>query len=120
MTPLLQRIREKVIETVPDIVERNGIPETWCKNHGGIMRNYSEPCTCIGPITLADVLRAIERNRKPNAFKLSVDTKGYMTLFNYKWEEQKQVDWNLSLPLEDQDPELHAFLAKVLGVEVTT
>jgi hypothetical protein len=57
---LIEQIREKCVAVNPEIVERNGLPETWCRNHGGAMRNHSEPCTCIGLIRLADVLLALK------------------------------------------------------------
>lgn len=131
MTPL-ESVRAKVIEAVPEIVERNGLPEAWCKNHGGIMRNYSMPCTCIGPITLADVLRAIGSvvsgvecvlidghfSYLENAGQ---DQGDYHEVYQSKvgprggtLKGSKPIRWNLALPLDEQEPEVIAFLAKIL------
>lgn len=65
-------------------------------------------------IGLADVLIAVECVRKPNAFKFDVDSKGYMTLYNYRWEGEKQVDWDLEKNLADQSKEVINFLEKIL------
>lgn len=64
------------------------------------------------PITLADVLRAIEKEKRggrlksPNLKRLS-EFSDVLTLIDL---------WNLALSLNDQEPEVIEFIGKVLGV----
>lgn len=80
------------------------------------MRGGPCPENARRPIQLHDVLRAIEIVRAPNSFKLSIDTKGYLTRFNYKWEAKEQVDWNFAADLDGQSQETKDFISRILGV----
>lgn len=71
------------------------------------------------PITLADVLRAIAD--EPGKFNMWLDAwtfedAGPHLLIQIKGDDSDEgiVSWNLTLPLDDQDPEVIIFLEKVL------
>lgn len=143
----LEAVRAKVIEAVPEIVELHSgvhiyVPNhTTQKKHGGSYATYLGKQGCgikvlwedgkkglfhestvfdvIGrPITLADVLRAIEGLDGP---ELAVNNEGQFFVFlgagngerSDSWEGTTTA-WNLALPLDEQEPEVIEFLHKIL------
>lgn len=98
MTTTLDKVRAKIIEAVPEI---KGC--TW----GGCMQLRCEDPKHYRDITLADVLRAIGRDRDYN-------TSAY---YLYMKEEAWKPVWDLrTSTLDEQEPEVIEFLGKVLGV----
>jgi len=100
MTPL-EAVRAKVIEAVPNAASCN---VSGCNGH-----HLS--------ITLADVLRAIEKYRTVEQV-FTVYPNGIMA-----WEQQDDIGypqeqasqrWNLALSLDEQEPDVIEFLAKIL------
>lgn len=95
MTTTLEAVRAKVIEALDGGTER-----------------YEDVVS--RPITLADVLRAVQWYGKwirmvdgINVNFIRMDVKG---------SGKPLVAWNLALNLDEQEPEVWAFLHKVLGV----
>ena len=94
----LTAVRAKVIEAVPEIVSvrkrrRREATSTRIRTH------YIE-VEESRPITLADVLRAIRKAKGLNTY-----------------DEEHVLDiWNLALPLDEQEPEVIEFIARVLGI----
>lgn len=111
MNTTLEAVREKVIEAVPEIRGREYV---YRGARGGLAIS-----TVDAPITLADVLRAM--------YEFSDDSwyARYDGTF-FKWEkfteggdghhgvESTYITWNLALSLDEQEPEVIAFLAKIL------
>ena len=113
MRIILEHIRAKVIAAVPEIVVScyfcEGVGTFQPSSKGNDCCPPRQKCGyCDGtgkvigrPITLADVLRAI------------------CPIFIF-WNIRKEVVellkiWNLALPLDEQEPEVIAFLAKILN-----
>lgn len=96
----LEAVRAKVIEAVPEIVV-NPHAQLIGWDH---KVTYFEECR---PITIADVLRAIH---KVEGIYATIDTKGQLNVSPFKGDTQ----WNLALPLDEQEPEVIEFLAKIL------
>lgn len=107
MNTKLEEVRAKVIEAVPEILNRT-------LQYGSVY--------CY-PITLADVLRAMnEQNRKEDATgipRLGILTNGHF--YNQMdersvWTEDGMtpIVWNLALPLDEQELEVITFLHKIL------
>lgn len=112
ITPL-EAVRAKVIEAVPEI-ETGQTPETVTMT---LKPRADGRGRCRGtmlwgrPITLADVLRAIAKSReaiKHGIYAVHCDG----TFLSRSGDTGLQ--WNLALPLDGQEPEVIAFLAKIL------
>ena len=70
------------------------------------------------PITLVDVLIALERNRKLCKERFFVSSKGYLERATPKgtiFETQEQVIWQFNKPLDDQSEEVINFLEETLN-----
>lgn len=131
MSTTLDKVRAKVIEAVPEI----GKKRWWCRtcdarSFFGKESLHIFDCekpdpveeTFPGrPITLADVLRAIEATPDKDG-TLLIDTSGQWFGLNSKLALarggylHRELNWNLSLPLDEQEPEVVEFIAKVLDV----
>jgi hypothetical protein len=101
----LSRIRAKIIEAIPEIETHIGVIE-------------GQPTKVQGrPIRLDDVLRAMSESKTLYA----IDADGN---FHEKTDRGwplcevgvRVVAWNLALSVDDQEPEVHEFIGKVLGV----
>ena len=104
----LKAVRAKVIEAVPELIERATQSHCReCRCTDGFGSDFSE-------ITLADVLRAIQRKEYDG---YGIDAEGFFLRYegNSEWAVTPNR-WNLALPLDEQEPEVTEFLAKVLGV----
>lgn len=100
MTTTLEKVRARIIEAVPD----KDCPVETAGNHC--------PTHSLG---LADVLRAVEKGEG----KLFVREDGSFYVDMVALEvEYAGVAWNLALSLDEQEPEVIAFLAKVLKERV--
>ena len=143
MTDTLQKVRAKVIEAVPDVMAMRPGTRLYHPKHDKFLRYVGRnngqyailvedtevmlfvdrltDCETLGrPIILADVLRAMRKT----------DDSWYVRYDGtfFKWEkfteggdghhgvESTYITWNLALPLEDQEPDVIEFLAKVLNV----
>ena len=105
----------KAIEANPEIVE---VDMTGCKNHGGLMRNYSEGCTCSKrerPITLEDILMAIDI-RKPTIEITDPESVDYGDIVDITEEEMGKImlAWHLGKPFTSQSEELKNFVYEIL------
>lgn len=132
-----QKLREKIIETVPKIMELkfgcevrfNAYNEVFVylrKSLKGneIIKKGGERISIVSisdveilgrPIRLSDVLRALNYRRKLVDEKYSIDTKGYLTSFDKNWFPKNQVEWNLSIDdLDSQSDEVKTFLYELL------
>jgi len=105
MNTKLEQVRAKVIEAVPELIEAN----EGCNN---------STCFCKlprRPITLADVLRTIEK-LDPGSYFL--DVQGGWWQWNKAGVDPEFLGmknvWNLSLPLDEQEPEVVGFLYQIL------
>lgn len=96
MTTTLESLRAKIIEAMPEITSRGYLPHKC-------------------PITLADVLRAIGKNYSIT-FAIAVDGEFEWRIFmnNETVIQRTGYVWNLALPLNEQSPEVHEFLNKIL------
>lgn len=124
MNAALEAVRAKVIEAVPEIVEAHEA----CGGRGWYAEGTSARSICAcrtgkvdtRPITLADVLRAM--GDEPGEEGVVLNTAGDMCVMTLVDGEAMRkapgtiVRWNLALPLDEQEPEVIEFLAKVLGV----
>lgn len=111
MTDLLTRIREKVIEAVPEIGA--SIP---CGHHPCA---YSYHVITGRTIHLADVLLAIEWER-PLTLGRSIGVNGNEGLFMLNEITGTKTIWNLREDdLEKQAPETQEFIGKLLGEGLT-
>ncbi len=100
-----------------DSVKRNTLGSFFCPMSG--MKVLGRP------ITLEDVLRAMDKN--DNAEGVSVNRDGRFVNILYDVSEQKEIYndknypyWRLGKPLHDQSNECIEFLASVLRKEKTT
>lgn len=101
MTPL-EQVRAKVIEAVPEAAfcrqkECKAMP---CQKHAHHV------------ITLADVLRAIQETKSSELIAVLED--GEFWNVSHGKAYGIGVDWNLSLPFDEQEPEVIEFLHKIL------
>lgn len=105
----------------------NGDHTLWYTAPNGTLHNGSyttpeiEEIAIIGrPITLADVLRAISEKQKADASVpvWAIDPSG--EFFDQSTSDGSPiylgVVWNLTLPLDEQEPEVIEFLHKILCV----
>lgn len=152
----LEKVRAKVIEAVPGIMELNdgciislsndeGVDYTIFNELNGFYKGilvggFIYPNGFAGPqwievgllqshpnwfeiegrpITLADVLRAMSNNNVwldcKNDGKDGEDARLYFRKAP-EGEWNMSIAWNLALPLDEQEPEVLEFLAKILGV----
>lgn len=108
-TDIKEKVRAKIIAAVPEINNRPSILSFNGRKEIGVPDNN-------GPeITLADVMRAMHKATGGEWFVMP-------------WEEtevQLSADlpgnrlvcyWNLSLPLDEQEPEVWEFIGKILDV----
>lgn len=65
-------------------------------------------------VHLTHILRTLEANRELVKQKISVDSKGYLTLFDMKWEPKEQVEWELAKDLNDQSEDTIDFLYQLI------
>lgn len=105
----LESVRAKVIEAVPEITHRT---EIVVGPRGGLAIQ-----TFHNTITLADVLRAIGNmlvmvDCWGNFYHMKMKMSDKLPTFD---KEAGSVRWNLSLPLDEQQPEVIEFLAKILN-----
>lgn len=105
-------VKAKIIELVPEIRE-------GCK-----CRTYADGsyCSLPRPITLADVLRAIEMC-KGYGDQLLMDSDGSMEYHAVNLlagtepeNEMFTATWNLTTDFDNQTDELKAFVGKLIGV----
>lgn len=110
MNKELEEVRAKVIKAVPEI-GKHYCGSVYC----GIKSRCFEESS--RPITLADVLRAIGEDPFPtNHYDLRMV--GTALSFHGEWKDSNfyNAHWNLALSLDDQEPEVIAFLHKILCV----
>lgn len=143
MTTTLERVRAKIVEVVPEILELKfgckvkyrGIVDTvvWVGDHIVHVKSGDNETgmptwdrhklqEIIGrDIFLHDVLRALRG--KPSAKVAGIGLDG--SFFRYRkdgeveWviqEDGQELYWNLPKSLDDQLPDVHEFLLKILEV----
>lgn len=95
-------LNERIIELVPDIVQKTVT-----------VKESGQQIDMVRPITLADVLRAIDIEAHDANFILKSDGNMYLP---YVAEEAGDMYWNLTTDLDGQSPETKAFISKILGV----
>lgn len=106
---LLEKIRAKCIEVNPGIATHR--EPCQCKDHG--LCPFKDHSRIGRPIRLADVLLAIDFVR-PTKQSWFVRYDGMF--FENRWNEWGPT-WNLRQDsLEDQSPEVIAFISSILGV----
>lgn len=103
MNKTLEAVRAKVIEAVPEI--RATERKLLRKNEFG--QKFYKDEVSLRPITLADVLRAIEENAG-----LGFENGVFVEYLGM--QTKKRAYWNLALPLDEQEPEVIEFLANIL------
>ena len=97
---LIEQVRAKVIEAVPEIETMSSLREIA----------HEKDLYKQRPITLADVLRATQEAEGFNY--ITIDSNGYMRRESVGTASY----WNLALPLDEQEPEVIEFIAKVLNI----
>lgn len=111
---LIEQVRAKVIEAVPEIRQDCDQGETCTECNGAGLYERA--------ITLADVLRAINNQHisvnsvKGNFMFDRVVPGDDRRTWNYTDKDGQRCVWNLALPLDEQEPEVIEFLARVLGI----
>lgn len=124
MNTTLEAVRAKVIEAVPEIEtfycgacgqEMNGgVCSPQSMGEDATPHEFNDALTQERPITLADVLRAIDialGKSMGDVFLMYPD--GAM-MWSEPEVETLRATWNLALPLDEQEPEVIEFLAKIL------
>ena len=115
---MLKELENEIKRLCPEIMEREVLfraNRDWSAwSYGTMTESDFEEVDLSEYLTLEDVLKALEKKRKPLEFKLDVDTKGYMTLFYYKWGAKDQVNWEFGKPLHLQKPEVIEFLSNLI------
>lgn len=113
MTETLSRVRAKVIEAVPEIMQ--------CSVCAKI--NYSSDCflqhagqEIARDITLADVLMAMQKTNPANITRVRIECGGAMYLTMGEEANHIQGNWDMSLPLDQQSEKTIAFLDNILSV----
>lgn len=108
---MIDPVKAKLIELLPEI-------EQVCR--GKRENHYCPNCdNSIGrPITLADVLRAIEEVGGTELYAVLADgeiwnVNGIQGVKSYG----VGITWNLALDYDNQTQEVRAFIGKLLGVE---
>lgn len=92
-------LTERIISLVPDI-------EVY---------EEGETLPDVRPITLADVLMAIEKFT--NEYTISVDQDGFFWVIKSERKaETTGIQWNLATDLDNQSEECRTFISKILGV----
>lgn len=113
----LEKVRAKIIEAVPEIRTY----ETRCMTCGYGFKF----CKCVPqktewfrerPITLADVLKTMGATGQYGISCSPLPNTEMADLLAVVNENLVSVSWNLTLPLDGQEPEVVEFLAKVLDV----
>lgn len=123
---LLTRIREKIVEAVPEIEwtecpwceERNWRPDTigYCRN-GHFLGELDVKTRSI---TLADVLRAMQ-GKTGTTEVIGASINGQFLDCSPDGQYLRVYDepiWNLSLSYDDQEEDVKLFVGKVLGIEM--
>lgn len=118
----LEEVRAKMIEVVPEIQYCHVCKEKY--QNGCFMDHAGQGV--IRPINLADVLRAIEVRiqKEPDGMPMfpCMGTNGAFYKFQYNpvdgdpvlIRDGENINWNLALPLDEQEPEVIEFLHKIL------
>lgn len=126
METKLEKVRAKIIEAVPEIVVMKRRKYEVAQgefNSDDPIYAYRKVKT-YRPITLADVLRAIEANwgfeHDPAYSHVVVHSTGVIGIREepddaYPFMDET-VQWDLALPLDDQEPEVVEFIGSILGV----
>lgn len=116
----MDAIKQRLIELVPDLFSE--VCPT-CGYDGLWNAPYTED-KGIRPITLADVLRAIEKAYKPKYESYSVVCTPDGTIEVIDWGGgyepavgQESCDWNLAEIWDNQSDATKAFVGKLVGVE---
>lgn len=118
-------MKEDKIKFITDAcISANPDKNTDCFKCGQTMMFAEGDFVCFGcwyktkkpnhRIQLADILLAIEAKRQPNEFKLDIDTKGYITLYDFEWKAKGQIEYNLKKTFEEQEPEFYDWLYNLL------